>query len=332
MRILFVTNEYPTEDIPGAGPCIRQQQHALEALGYDVDVLYIDRMASKLNYLKAALRVFWLAQIKRRYDVIHAHYGYICALTARMQFRIPVVVTFRGSDVLRNREKPLSWLLARMIDRSIVMTEEMKQALGRRNALVLPYGIDLDLFKPHSQAEARRELGLPPDAPLILFPYDPQRALKRFYLVEQAAAILKQEFPDLQVVAIHQQPHEQVARYMNACDAMALVSTREGAPMAIREAMACNLPIVSVDVGDVASVIKGTEGCYIVQPDPEDIAAKMALILRSRRRSNGRRVAETMGLLPTAAKVAAIYNRLVRQEAQHGLFTENHAGPDEEPA
>src|SRR5690606_18956966 len=150
---------------------------------------------------------------------------------------------------------------------------------------------------------------------LILFPYDPQRALKRFYLVEQAAAILKQEFPDLQVVAIHQQPHEQVARYMNACDAMALVSTREGAPMAIREAMACNLPTVSWDVGDVASVTRGTEGCYIVQPDPEDIAAEMALILRSRRRSNGRRVAETMGLLPTAAKVAAIYDRLVRQEA-----------------
>ena len=332
MRILFVTNEYPTEDIPGAGPCIRQQQHALEALGYDVDVLYIDRMASKLNYLKAALRVFWLAQIKRHYDVIHAHYGYICALAARMQFRTPVVVTFRGSDVLRMREKPLSWLIARTIGQSIVMTEEMKQALGRSDALVLPYGIDLDLFRPCPQDEARRELGLPPDAPLILFPYDPQRLLKRFYLVEQAAAILKEEFPDLQVVAIHQEPHDRVARYMNACDAMALMSIREGAPVAIREAMACNLPIVSVDVGDVASVIRGTEGCYIVQPDPEDIAAKMALILRSRRRSNGRRVAEKMGLLPTAEKVAAVYGRLVREEAQHVAFTEKHAGPDEEPA
>lgn len=85
-------------------------------------------------------------------------------------------------------------------------------------------------------------------------------------------------------------------------------------------------------VVDVGVVGRDLAGCYIVQPDPEDIAAKMALILRSRRRSNGRRVAEKMGLLPTAEKVAAVYGRLVREEAQHVAFTEKHAGPDEEPA
>lgn len=322
MRILFVTNEYPTDDVPGASPCVRQQQLAIEALGYDVDVFIIDRMASKLNYLKAALRIFWLSQIRHRYDIIHAHYGYICGLAARMQYRAPVVVTFRGSDVLRERERLVSRLLAGTVDQSIVMTEQMRQLLGRSNALTIPYGIDLELFKPGPQSEARRASGLPPDPPLILFPYNPQRMIKRFYLVEQAAAILGKEFPELRVIAIHQQPHEQVARYMNACDAMVLTSLREGAPVAIREAMACNLPIVSVDAGDVAAVIQGTDDCYIVRPDPEDIAAKLALVLRARRRTNGRRMAETMGLLPAAASVAAIYDELARKKSQRVPLTE----------
>lgn len=314
MRVLFVTNEYPTKDTPGASPCVLEQQVALKKMGYDVDVLFIDKNKSNLNYLKAALSVFWNAQIRRRYDVIHAHYGFYCGLTARLQWRVPVVVTYRGSDVMWSREQPISRFVARHINQSVVMTDEMKQQLGREDALIIPYGIDLELFKPVPQEEARKKLNLPLDMPLILFPYDPGRTLKRFDLVEQAAALLKAEFPDVQVLAIHNEPHENIAAYMNACDVMVLTSKREGAPVAIREAMACNLPIVSVDVGDVAEVIKGTEGCYLVKHDAADIAEKLALVLRSRQRTNGRLAAQKMSLDQSAAQVAAIYSKIVQPQ------------------
>src|SRR5512147_269356 len=107
MRILFVTNNYPTPKAPGDSPCVEQQKQSLEDLGIDVDVLFFDGMRNRLNYLKGALRVFWNVQIRRRYDLLHAHYGFSGAV-ARMQISCPVIVTFRGSDVLTPRERPVS--------------------------------------------------------------------------------------------------------------------------------------------------------------------------------------------------------------------------------
>lgn len=312
MRVLFVTNRYPTDETPGNSPCIEQQRRAIQRLGRDVDVLFINSEQTKLNYLKAMWRVFCVSQVRNQYDLIHAHYGY-CGVVACMQFRCPVVVTLRGSDVSSTRERLLSWLVARCVDRTIVMTEEMKRLLGRNDAHVIPYGIDLDLFKPRAQAEARQELGSPLEIPLVLFPYNSRRTLKRFDIVEQAVAILKGEFPDIQAVAIYDKPHEAVASYVNACDAVVLASDSEGGPVVIREAMACNLPIVSVDVGDVADIIRDTEGCYICRRTPDDIAAKLAQVLKARKRTNGRSAVSRLNPSKGAVDVATVDQELLAQ-------------------
>jgi glycosyltransferase involved in cell wall biosynthesis len=146
---------------------------------------------------------------------------------------------------------------------------------------------------------------------LVLFPYDPKRAEKRFDLVEQAVAILRRQYPDVQVLAVYGKPHESVASYMNACDALVLASDHEGAPVAIREAMACNLPVVSVDAGDVADIIRDTEGCHICRQTPDDIAAKLAKVLRARERTDGRRAVWGLGTSKAALDVAAVYRELV---------------------
>ena len=264
MRILFVTSVYPTEMTPGESPCIEQQRRALQRVGHDVDLLFIRTQESKLNYFKEMPRVFWNSQVMGKYDVVHAHYGY-CGVVARAELRCPVVVTYRGSDVLSRTQRPVSLLLARLVDSNIVMTEEMKQVLGRRDAHVIPYGVDLETFHPRPLFDARMELGLPQEVPLVLFPYDPRRKEKRFDLVEQACAMARSSLPSLRLVTIHDKPPNVVAAHMSACDAMVLASDREGAPGAVREAMACGLPIISVDVGDVAELIRHTEGCHIVE-------------------------------------------------------------------
>lgn len=310
MKILFVTNRYPTPQTPGDSPCIARQREALERLGYEVDVLFINSQRSRLNYLKAVWQVFWKTQIRRQYDVVHAHYGYYCGLAACAQFSTPTIVTFRGSDVLFKPERGVSRLAARLARRSIVMSDEMKRILGDDAAQIIPYGIDLDLFQSGSRAAARRQLDLPEEAPLVLFPYDPTRSVKRFELVEQSVEILSKEFPDTQVIAICDKPYERIPVYMNACDVMVLTSISEGAPVAVREALACNLPVVSVDVGDVAEVIGETAGCAIVNRDPQDIADHVARILRSGVRSNGRRTAMGMSISKYARDLANIYDSL----------------------
>ena len=316
MKVLFVTNRYPTPRTPGDSPCIARQREALERLGYVVELLFIDSRSSRWNYLKAVWQVFWSTQICRRYDLVHAHYGQYCGLTACAQFARPTIVTFRGSDVLNPRERPVSRLVARFASRLIVMSQEMKDVLGYDTADIIPYGIDLDLLQPASRDAARQELGLPKDAPIVLFPYDPSRKVKRFDLVEQSVSILKKEFPEVQVVAIYDKPYESIPVYMNAADVLVMTSNTEGAPVAVREAMACNLPVVSVDVGDVADVIGSTEGCSIANRDPQDIAEQVAKILRSGMRTNGRSVAMTMGIASYARAVADIYDSLSQNKAK----------------
>jgi glycosyltransferase involved in cell wall biosynthesis len=58
--------------------------------------------------------------------------------------------------------------------------------------------------------------------------------------------------------------------------------------MVVKEAMACNLPIVSVRVGDVPEVIGDTDGCALADRDPVDIASKLVGILQEPFRTGGR--------------------------------------------
>ena len=100
---------------------------------------------------------------------------------------------------------------------------------------------------------------------------------------------------------------------MNACDALVLASDYEGSPTVIKEAMACNLPIVSVDVGDVAEVIAGVEGCYLCERTPEDLAAKLHLALSPCRRTEGRRAIGSLSLDAIAARLVREYESVLQQ-------------------
>ena len=310
MRVLFVTNRYPTESTPGDSPCIAQQRAALEDRGHQVDVLYINSRATKLCYLQALGQVFWRAQILRRYDVVHAHYGFYCGLVARAQCNTPLLVTYRGSDVFDKNQLSVSRFVAKWATGIIVMNRQMKELLGRDDARVVPYGVDLEMFRPLPKEDARKQLGLPADVPLILFPYAPTRRGKRFGLIQQAVEILKGEFPGVEVVVIHEKPYESIPYYMNACDALLLTSITEGAPLSVREALACNMPIVSVDVGDVAEVIAGVEGCFVVERNPDEIAEKLAQVFRQNKRTQGREVALKMDNAQVAQEIERIYEKL----------------------
>jgi len=277
LSVLVVTNSYPTDSTPGDTPCIRDQVLALQARGIRLDVLIINRR-KKRCYIKAAVAVLKLMTGPRRYDLIHAYYGH-CGLLARLQVRYPLVITFRGSDLLNRREKRWGRLVARWASAVVVMSEEMKRASGRPDAFVIPFGVNTDIFHPVPQEQARAELGLPAHQKLILFPWDPARPEKRFDLVQSAVARLEPASGKISIITIYNVPHTDVARYMNACDALVLASDYEGAPMAIREAVACGLPVVSVDVGDVAAIIGGCDGCFLCERTVEDLADKLSLVL-----------------------------------------------------
>lgn len=282
MKVLVVTNTYPTPETPADTPAIKQQVAGLEKQGHEVDVIHIN-YRNHFNYLKAAWRVFLLNFQPKRYDIVHAHYGH-CGAVARTQFRSPVVITYRGSDLL-GRDRRVGQAVVNMVDAIIVMSEEMKEASGREDAYVIPYGVNMDVFHPTPQDEARRELGLPEDAKLVLFPYDPKRPQKRYDVFTETLDNLRADYPDVQEVIIFDETHETVARYMNACDVLLMTSNYEGSPVAVREAVACGLPVVSVDVGDVADIIEKVGGCCIAERDPDELADAVRHVFENRARS-----------------------------------------------
>ncbi len=314
LRVLVVSNTYPTAEKPGDSPQIRDQVAALRARNVAVEVWYIDRYKGKRSYAQAAWRIFRLSFQKKRYDLIHAYYGH-CGMLALLQGKYPTVVTYLGSDLLSRTDGLIGKVAARFASGLIVQSEEMKRASKRSDACIIPFGINLDLFFPRPIEEARRELGLGLDEKLVLFPWDPARPVKRFDVIREAVRILRQKYERVRVVAVYDHPHEVVARYMNACDALVLASEHEGSPMALREAMACNLPIISVDVGDARQIIANTDGCYLCEREPADIAEKLELVFERGSRTNGALSIRKADAEWGAEQVLRLYHRVLHREA-----------------
>jgi teichuronic acid biosynthesis glycosyltransferase TuaC len=313
LRILAVTNTYPTAEKPGDTPQIRDQLEALKARGIEVDLMYVDRYKGSRSYFQAAWRISLLSFQSERYDLIHAYYGH-CGFLARLQTRYPVIVTFLGSDLLHPRDGAIGKVAARLADGIVVQSEEMKRIAKRDDAYIIPFGVNLDLFTPFPMEDARRELGFGLDEKLVLFPWNPARPVKRFDLVQEAVRIVQQRHDRVHLVSVFDRPHETVAKYMSACNVMVLASEHEGSPMALREAMACNLPIVSVDVGDVRQLIENTEGCYLCKRDPSDIAEKLNLVLGLRSRTCGARVIRQSNAAWGADQVMLLYHRVLNSD------------------
>lgn len=309
MRVLVLTNDYPSERSPGSAPCIRNQVETLRTLGVDVTLHVIDT-SRKANYLDAAIRVATGQLRTPGYDLVHAHYGY-CGLVARLNIRAPLVVTFRGSDLLYPGQRPLGLLASAVADHVIVMTKEMRAAAGRRDAIVLPYGVDDELFRPADTLPARRALGLPVDRRIVLFPWSPDRWEKRYHVAQAAVARLARREPGAMLLPVWGRSQAEIASYMNACDAMILTSDHEGSPVAVREAIACGLPVVSVDVGDVRDLVGRIGGCFIGDDDPESLADGLAAAIRHGRVEPPPGVREQISNLSVTRRLVALYESFV---------------------
>ncbi len=286
-RILHVTGAYPTPDNPMSQVFVKLQVESLEKLGIQTDVCIL-KGKGFLKYL------FGINQVREHlksgdYDLINAYYMY-AGWTARLSSALPLVVTYEGSDVYGHCNKKtgqpkrvsktlhvfFSKLLAMVSSAIIVQSAGMKKLVGKK-CRVIPHGIDLTAFnsKRYESNEARR----PDHRFSVLFPALKTNPRKRFPLAEKGLNRLKEKYRDSEInmVALTNVPQEEVVKVMNRVDCLLLTSAYEGSPNVVKEALACNLPVVSVDVGDAAEMLSGVDNCYIVDSDPEQIALGLEL-------------------------------------------------------
>ncbi len=315
MRVLVVACSYPTPEMPHFGTYVHDQVHALRSAGVEIDVLFVNGKQSKWNYLTGVFRL-WRRLLTGHYDLIHAHYV-LAGVVARAQWGHRVVLTHHGPEVLGypRWQALLCKLVTPLFDEVIHVSEEVRRVLHDEDGWVIPCGVDLDEFTPGSRAEARQQLGLPAQAPLVLWAGEYWRPEKRFDLVEAAMALVKERLSEAELILLARKRHDLVPVYMNACDALVLTSAAEGSPMVVKEAMACNLPVVSVHVGDVPEVIGETAGCAIAERDPADIAEKLVGVLRSPHRTDGRSRIAHLRHDRIAERVLEVYRRAAPSRA-----------------
>lgn len=316
MKVLVLSGMYPTPDNPAKGIFVKEQVDSLRELGVSVDVLPIKGKRGKLKYVYGMLQ-FLFALRGKKYDLIHAHHVY-CGVIARLQPIYPVVLTHHGMEVIG--EGPLLSLLCRLLSRLvqgvIVTSPELYKAIDLHDARVIPCGVDLNLFHPISRCEARRTIGLSQSSTRYIlftghFEGVPRRE-KRLDIIQAAVNIAQENDPDIELLIISRVPHNMMPYYINASNVVVMASDYEGSPMIIKETMACNIPIVSVRVGDVADVISDTDGCYLCERTPGDMATKIGLALsRPLGRTNGREHIQHLSLQATADKLMNLYSRVV---------------------
>ena len=322
LKILAISNMYPSAR-SHLGIFIKQQVEDLENEDFCITKVVKNR-EGVAPYLPFILKnIFYL--LFSSYDIVHAYYGFHSALFAAVIRRKPLVITFVGSDALK---EPLRNKIYRTLQRFVVSRSDHIIAVSNqiRDVLIfdlgadpdrislIKFGVDFGLFRPIPQIEAREKLGFPLDKKLVLFPSSPKRSEKRFDIFNKAVERLQNENRNILAIILSNdgRPYCEIPLVMNACDVLVLTSDSEGSPTVIKEAMACNLPIVSVDVGDVAEVIKDVSNCYICKQDPIDIAERVRLVLNNGIRTTGRDNINHLSSEKTARRIIGLYQEVIQ--------------------
>jgi teichuronic acid biosynthesis glycosyltransferase TuaC len=310
MRVMVLTNMYPRSDRPTFGIFVKEQIQDLEKIGCDVDVRVIRGDISKRNYLSAIAAVRALAK-RNQYDIIHAHYG-ITGVAALAQSSFPVVVTFHGSDC--NGDSPwqtaVSWVVARTAA-PIFVSKPLAEGLGLADAPVIPAAVDVDRFKPILREDTRARLGWDPRDVYVLFPGARAELRKRADLFDAVLAEARRERPNIRGVSMENLPRDAVALTMNAVDAVLMTSNYEGSPVAIKEALACCTPVVSVPVGDVPELIDGLPGCGVAGRVPGALAKQLLKAIDSGRSEDLRARVVPFSRERMALEVKRVYDSVV---------------------
>lgn len=292
MRVMFVSsgnsNGQPRD-------VVRNQGEALIAEGIDLKFFCISGGGFK-GYLKA------LPALKReirmfRPDIIHAHYS-LSAFVSTLAGAEPLVVSLMGSEVNRVIQRLLLRVFVRYIWRvTIVKTRDMALKLHSGKVLIIPNGVNTERFRPMTGEEVKGRSRLEEGKKNVIFVSDPDRPEKNFMLAEKAVKMINND--NIKLTAVYQVPNKELVYYYNAASVLLLTSVWEGSPNVVKEAMACNCPIVSTDVGDVKMLLGDTKGTYLASGEQADVAQKLKEAIcfaDTTGRTDGRRRIQELGL------------------------------------
>jgi glycosyltransferase involved in cell wall biosynthesis len=315
-RVVFVI---PGDGLdPNSMVFAKRQVASLLESGVHGTVFYLKSRVSPVGLVRDFV-AFRSLLARERPTIVHAHNGTMTAFFCAVSTLRPLVVTYRGSDLNRGRGiraalgNVLSQLAALRASRIVCVSERLRERLlWRRDRVeVIPSGIDRSVFHPKPICEVRATLGWPMDEPIVVFNASRHPEVKDVPLALASVEASRREVPGIRLVTLDGNRSEgEVSDMLNAADCLLLTSPNEGSPNIVKEALACCLPVVSVDVGDVAQRLRGVTHSCVVERDPRRLGEALAGVLKTRSRSNGADMIDDISAESVTRRLRAIYDEI----------------------
>jgi teichuronic acid biosynthesis glycosyltransferase TuaC len=264
--------------------------------------------------LYAASLAKFVLRYRGRVDVLLGSWAYpdgFAAVVLASLLGVPSVVKLHGSDIdvvarLPGPRRRLQWALPRAA-RVVAVSRPLADsavALGVSpdRVDVVRNGVDSERFRPLDRGEARRALGESPDVRIVLCIGRIERDKGALDLIHAFARTRHRLAPRAKLVMVGDGsavaecrktamelgadveftgplPHDQIPRWIAACDVLALPSWHEGTPNVVLEAIACGRRVVATSVGGVPDVIHSDALGALV--NPKDVPALATALQRS---------------------------------------------------
>jgi glycosyltransferase involved in cell wall biosynthesis len=325
--VYMLTSATLVNGTPDFSPFVAVQARYVEQTGWRVAVGLVDDRTTVAGVLRNLRRMFREIGADPP-GVVHAQYGSMLALIAALvKGKAPLVVSFGGADLVGSKNPGIGWFVRDSVGRwfslfaayrsavVVVKSENLYRSLPRilqAKTLILPNGVDTEVFRPLDKAECRARLNWPLATKIVLFNASKadNQIVKNPALARASVDFARTRFPASEFRQISDLPHSEVAVMMNAGDCLLLTSLSEGSPNIVKEAMACNLPVVSVPCGDVVDRTKHTFPGAICAYDSRALGEALIKVFASPQRSNGREQLEIQGLngRQVAEKLLKVYS------------------------
>ena len=301
MKILLISNMYPSQNHPTYGIFVKNFENQLKKEGFEFDKAVIygrgkNKLEKIVKYSKFFVEVFQKVT-KGNYDLIYVHYvnhSLLPLLFVKPIIKKPLVINAHGSDIFVNNKiasyiQKLVTSIINAADLIVVPSKYFKDivsikfGINKNKIFVSPSGgVNTNLFKPYNKTTDIFTIGYVSRIDKgkgwnILL--DAVNSLKNKYTfkvlivgggAEEDLLLKKIKKLNLENIVefVGSKPHNELVKYFNKMDIFVFPTIRiaESLGLVGLEAMACGLPVIGSNIGGLREYIKSGINGELFEP------------------------------------------------------------------